>query len=255
MRKRVGGLLALVAVMTAGRAWADPTRAGERRAGRPAGRQRERDLNPGRACCEIMGAAISGNGGSSPSSRAPTTSSWRDANGNEVDVFVRDRKLGLTELVSLGTGGRAGPDTLQRLPGDLARRAVRRLLLRSRQPRPERHQPHPRHLRARPEAGHDRDRQPGARRGPGRGLLRQRRAGDLRRRALRRLLVGRHQPGPARHQRPDGRLRPRPHDGHERPRERRAGRRPGQRRRSAAVRRRSRRDGHFVAFASAATTS
>ena len=71
--------------------------------------------NPGRTCCEIMGAAISGNGQFVAFQSSANNLVRRDANGNEVDVFVRDRKLGVTELVSLGTGGPQG-DTFSGYP-------------------------------------------------------------------------------------------------------------------------------------------
>ena len=49
------------------------------------------------------------------------------------------------------------------------------------------------------------------------------RPGDLIGRALRRLLLGRHQPGARRHQRRERRLRPRPPDGHDRAGQRQLG--------------------------------
>src|SRR3954447_2822118 len=116
MYARVGGLLALVAVVTAGRAWADATT--ERVSVGPGGQQADSasgTSNPGRTCCEIMGAAISGDGRFVAFESSANNLVRRDANGNEVDVFVRDRKLGLIELISLGTGGPQG-DTFSGYP-------------------------------------------------------------------------------------------------------------------------------------------
>ena len=89
--------------------------------------------------------------------------------------------------------------------------------------------------------------------GPGgvQGNGQQLRPGDLGGRALRRLLLVRHQPGAGRHQRHGRRVRPRPPDGHDPAGEPRAGRRPGQR--AAASSPALSADGRFVAFGSDAS--
>src|SRR3954447_16816588 len=105
MYARVGGLLALVAVMTAGRAWADATT--ERVSVGPGGQQADSasgTSNPGRTCCEIMGAAISGNGRFVAFYSEADNLVPNDTNRIR-DIFVRDRKLGMTEIASLALGG------------------------------------------------------------------------------------------------------------------------------------------------------
>ena len=115
-------------------------------------------------------------------------------------VFVHDRRPGTTETRSVSSGGRQANSRL-RLPVDLRRRPVRRLLVSGR-PTSWRATPtaHPGHLRARPEAGHDETRE----------RVERREAGDpgdaanpldLGRRPHRRLLLLFHQPGRARYER------------------------------------------------------
>ena len=127
-----------------------------------------------------------------------------DTNGR-YDVFVRDRQTGTTRRVSVGPGGVQGNGdsfdpaisadgrfvafdsyATNLVPGD-TNGDVRR-------------------LRPRPPDGHDPARERRAGRRP--GQRRQRRPGDLGGRALRRLRLGRHQPGAGRHQRRDRRLCP-----------------------------------------------
>ena len=134
-------------------------------------------------------------GASSPS--APRATSLVPGDTNDVwDIFVRDRAPGTTERVSVASdGGQAnGPAASARRsrPTGASWPSFRR-----HQPRPERHQWRDRRLRPRPPAGPDRAGEPRAGRRAGR---RQRLpAGDLGGRALRRLLVARHQPPPGRH--------------------------------------------------------
>src|SRR5690242_10558967 len=118
MYGRIGKALALALAAVGGTApaWAAGTT--ERVSVGPGGQQADNASgteNPGRACCEIMGAAISGDGRFVAFQSGANNLVRRDANGNEVDVFVRDRKLGTTELVSVGSGG-VQPDTFVGLP-------------------------------------------------------------------------------------------------------------------------------------------
>ena len=127
-----------------------------------------------------------------------------DTNGTG-DVFVRDRQTGTTERVSVGSGGVQG-DGDSFAPGDLGGRTLRRLRVvatnlvpgdtngtatcssaTARRARPER-----------VSVG------PGGAQGNGRQL----RPGDLGGRAVRRLRLGRHQPGAGRHQQGGRRLCP-----------------------------------------------
>ena len=176
-------------------------------------------------------------GASSPSSRTPPT--WCRATPTaRRDVFVRDRQTGTTRRVSVGSGGVQGnglsfgpaisadgrfvafeSDATNLVPGDT--NDASDIFVR--------------------------DRQTGTTRrvsvssGGAQGNSEQRRPGDLGGRALRRLHVGRHQPGAGRHQRRVRRVRPRPPDGHDPAGERQLRRRPGQWRQRQT--RRSRRTG------------
>ena len=156
-----------------------------------------------------------------------------------TDVFVRDRQTGTTERVSVGPGGSPG----QRRAADLGPSISadgRFVAFVSR-----RHQPGAaatptlRRTCSSATGGRGTTERVSVGRGRRPGQRRQLLPGDLGGRPLRRLRVGRHQPGAGRHQRRARRLRPRPADGHDRAGERRRGRRPGQRRTASS--RRSRR--------------
>ena len=147
-----------------------------------------------------------------------------DTNG-AADVFVRDRQTGTTRRVSLGPGGVQGnacshdpaisadgrfvafaSDATNLVPGDT--NGSIDVFVRDRQTGTTR----------RVSLG------PGGVQGDGVSY----RPGDLGGRAVRRLRLDRHQPGAGRHQRCDGRVRPRSRDRHDPPGEPGAGRRPGQ---------------------------
>ena len=173
--------------------------AGERRAGRRPGQWRQLRARRSRPT-----------GASSPSTSDATNLVPGDTNGTD-DVFVRDRRTGTTERVSVGPGGVQGDGTELPQPGDLGGRALRRLRVGRHQPGAGRHQ-------RRWCDVFVRDRQTGTTRrvsvGPGgaQGNERQLRTRRSRRTALRRLLLGGHQPGAGRHQRRGRRVRPRPPD-------------------------------------------
>src|SRR3954449_566792 len=99
MCARVGGLLALVAVVTAGRAWADATT--ERVSVGPGGVQANDDSYSGGP------PALSTGGRFAAFPSAASNLVEGDTNG-VYDVFVRDRKRGRTERVSVGQRGVQG---------------------------------------------------------------------------------------------------------------------------------------------------
>ena len=156
-----------------------------------------------------------------------------DTNG-VGDVFVRDRRAGVTERVSLGIKGARGRRRQQHPRHrdehrDQRRRPLRRVQVGRFQPRPRRSQRDDRRVRARQGGGHDRADQ--RRRRRARGARRRRCAGDQPGRPLRRVRDARFRRGLQRR-----RLPARPGRGHDRADQRRV-----RRRRRAEQQRQSRR--------------
>ena len=139
-------------------------------------------------------------GASSPSSRMPATWCRATPTARATSSSATARRA-RPERVSVGLGRRPGRWRQPR-PGDLGGRAVRRLHVGRHQPGAGRHQRRGRRVRPRPPDGHDPAGERQARRRPGQ-WRQQLRPGDLGGRALRRLRLGRHQPGAGRHQRAD----------------------------------------------------
>ena len=164
-------------------------------------------------------------GASSRSSQSASNLVAGDTNG-QSDVFVRDRNTGATTRVSVATNGtQANSGSYQ--PAISADGRYVAFYSNASNLGARGHQLLRGHLRARPRHGHDDAGERGDQRHPGGRVLRP--AVDQRGRAVRGVFLERYQPGHGRHQRPVGRLRPRPndrgHDARERGDQRQSGKR------------------------------
>ena len=141
------------------------------------------------------------------------------------------------------------PTTTASDPGDLGRRPLRRLRLGTRRTWSPATRTARRRVRARHGGGHDHAGSASQRRRPGQ-LATATTPAISARRPLRRVLLGRDEPGRRRHERLDRRVRAGHGGGHDHAGQRRRRRRPGQRRQHAPA---ISADGRYVAFASDAT--
>ena len=205
---------AVAALALRGRGRGRPGRPRARRQGRRgAGLARDR-ARPGRPSDRPPStSSISANGQRVAfAARTRTTSRPRTSTRRPQRLRARPGRRTTTILVSRATGaaGAGGRRHLQR-PLDLGRRALRRLRVGRGQPLGRRRQRGHEHLRARPGRRHDDPGQPRARaRGAPAANAASVQPGHLRRRALRRLPVGRRQPLGRRQQRRREHLRARP---------------------------------------------